>query len=85
MVILYYILEIMCMCCGVLNFDIFEVKIMVNDKGMLVDIVICNRGIVECMIELFMLVVNEMVVEYYVCLKLLFIYCIYEEFKVEKL
>ncbi|HGD0185222.1 TPA: ribonuclease R [Streptococcus agalactiae] len=85
MVTLHHTLEAMRTRRGALNFDTSEAKIMVNDKGMPVDIVIRNRGIAERMIESFMLAANETVAEHYARLKLPFIYRIHEEPKVEKL
>ncbi|HGD1531395.1 TPA: ribonuclease R [Streptococcus agalactiae] len=85
MVTLHHTLEAMCTRRGALNFDTSEAKIMVNDKGMPVDIVIRNRGIAERMIESFMLAANETVAEHYARLKLPFIYRIHEEPKAEKL
>lgn len=85
MVTLHHTLEAMRTRRGALNFDTSEAKIMVNDKGMPVDIVIRNRGIAECMIESFMLAANETVAEHYARLKLPFIYRIHEEPKAEKL
>lgn len=85
MVTLHHTLEAMRTRRGALNFDTSEAKIMVNDKGMPVDIVIHNRGIAERMIESFMLAANETVAEHYARLKLPFIYRIHEEPKAEKL
>lgn len=85
MVTLHHTFEAMRTRRGALNFDTSEAKIMVNDKGMPVDIVIRNRGIAERMIESFMLAANETVAEHYARLKLPFIYRIHEEPKAEKL
>ncbi|HFI5271915.1 TPA: ribonuclease R [Streptococcus agalactiae] len=85
MVTLHHTLEAMRTRRGALNFDTSEAKIMVNDKGMPVDIVIRNRGIAERMIESFMLAANETVAEHYARLKLPFIYRIHEDPKAEKL
>ncbi len=85
MVTLHHTLEAMRTRRGALNFDTSEAKIMVNDKGTPVDIVIRNRGIAERMIESFMLAANETVAEHYARLKLPFIYRIHEEPKAEKL
>lgn len=85
MVTLHHTLEAMRTRRGALNFDTSEAKIMANDKGMPVDIVIRNRGIAERMIESFMLAANETVAEHYARLKLPFIYRIHEEPKAEKL
>ena len=68
-----------------LTFDTSEAKIIVNDKGMPVDIVLRQRGIAERMIESFMLAANETVAEHFAKRKLPFIYRIHEEPKAEKL
>ena len=44
---------------GALNFDTSEARILVNEKGMPVDIVVRERGTAERMIESFMLAANE--------------------------
>lgn len=85
MVALHKILEDMRVRRGALNFDTAEAKILVNDKGMPVDIVVRERGIAERMIESFMLAANETVAEHFARLKLPFIYRIHEEPKAEKL
>ncbi|HGK7686051.1 TPA: ribonuclease R [Streptococcus pyogenes] len=85
MVALHRILETMRSKRGVLNFDTQEAKVIVNDKGMPVDVVLRQRGIAERMIESFMLAANECVAEHFAKAKLPFIYRIHEEPKVEKL
>ena len=70
---------------GALNFDTFEARILVNEKGMPVDIVVRERGTAERMIESFMLAANECVAEHFAKAKLPFIYRIHEEPKAEKL
>ena len=70
---------------GALNFDTSEARILVNDKGMPVDIVVRERGTAERMIESFMLAANECVAEHFAKAKLPFIYRIHEEPKAEKL
>lgn len=85
MVKLYKILEKMRVKRGALNFDTSEARIIVNDKGMPVDIVVRQRGIAERMIESFMLAANECVAEHFAKAKLPFIYRIHEEPKAEKL
>ena len=85
MTALHNILETMRMRRGALNFDTSEAKIIVNDKGMPVDIVLRQRGIAERMIESFMLAANETVAEHFAKRKLPFIYRIHEEPKAEKL
>ncbi|WP_136287050.1 ribonuclease R [Streptococcus pyogenes] len=85
MVALHRILETMRSKRGALNFDTQEAKVIVNDKGMPVDVVLRQRGIAERMIESFMLAANECVAEHFAKAKLPFIYRIHEEPKVEKL
>lgn len=70
---------------GALNFDTSEAKILVNQDGLPVDIVLRQRGIAERMIESFMLAANETVAEHFAKLELPFIYRIHEEPKSEKL
>ena len=82
---LHAILEKMRVRRGALNFDTNEAKIIINDKGMLVDIVLRQRGVAERMIESFMLAANETVAEHFSKRKLPFIYRIHEEPKAEKL
>ena len=69
---------------GALNFDTSEARILVNEKGMPVDIVVRERGTAERMIESFMLAANECVAEHFAKAKLPFIYRIHEEPKAEK-
>ncbi|CAM2945322.1 exoribonuclease R [Streptococcus acidominimus] len=85
MAALHKILEDMRVRRGALNFDTSEAKIIVNDKGLPVDIVVRERGIAERMIESFMLAANECVAEHFARKDLPFIYRIHEEPKVEKL
>ena len=70
---------------GALNFDTSEAKILVNDKGFPMDIVLRQRGLAERMIESFMLAANECVAEHFAKKNLPFIYRIHEEPKAEKL
>ncbi|WP_293693491.1 ribonuclease R [Streptococcus sp. UBA3373] len=82
---LHAILEKMRVRRGALNFDTNEAKIIINDKGIPVDIVLRQRGVAERMIESFMLAANETVAEHFSKRKLPFIYRIHEEPKAEKL
>lgn len=82
---LHAILEKMRVRRGALNFNTNEAKIIINDKGMPVDIVLRQRGVAERMIESFMLAANETVAEHFSKRKLPFIYRIHEEPKAEKL
>lgn len=85
MVSLHETLEAMRLKRGALNFDTSEAKIVVNQDGLPVDIVVRQRGIAERMIESFMLAANECVAEHFAKLDLPFIYRIHEEPKAEKL
>lgn len=69
---------------GALNFDTTEAKIIVDDKGVPIDIAVRTRGIAERMIESFMLAANECVAEHFAKQNLPFIYRIHEEPKAEK-
>ncbi|VTT45083.1 ribonuclease R [Streptococcus porcinus] len=82
---LHKILERMRIKRGALNFDTSEARILVNEKGMPVDIVVRTRGIAERMIESFMLAANECVAEHFARSNYPFIYRIHEEPKSEKL
>ncbi|HEL0045519.1 TPA: ribonuclease R [Streptococcus equi subsp. zooepidemicus] len=85
MVELHQILEAMRVKRGALNFDTQEAKILVNDKGLPVDVVLRQRGVAERMIESFMLAANECVAEAFARAGLPFIYRVHEEPKAEKL
>lgn len=85
MVTLHKVLEKMRERRGALNFDTSEAKILVNDKGFPMDIVLRQRGLAERMIESFMLAANECVAEHFAKKNLPFIYRIHEEPKAEKL
>ncbi|VTS36272.1 exoribonuclease R [Streptococcus porcinus] len=82
---LHTILERMRIKRGALNFDTSEARILVNEKGMPVDIVVRTRGIAERMIESFMLAANECVAEHFARGNYPFIYRVHEEPKSEKL
>ncbi|GGE27642.1 ribonuclease R [Streptococcus himalayensis] len=84
MVQLHHRLEKMRYQRGALNFDTKEAKILVNQNGKPVDIVLRERGVAERMIESFMLIANETVAEHFSKLDLPFIYRIHEEPKAEK-
>ncbi|AND78936.1 ribonuclease R [Streptococcus pantholopis] len=85
MVALHQILEDMRIKRGALNFDTKEAKILVNSKGLPVDISLRQRGVGERLIESFMLLANETVAKHFAKRKLPFIYRIHEEPKAEKL
>ncbi|VTS12916.1 ribonuclease R [Streptococcus pseudoporcinus] len=82
---LHKILETMRLKRGALNFETSEARILVNEKGMPVNIVVRTRGIAERMIESFMLVANECVAEHFARGHYPFIYRVHEEPKSEKL
>lgn len=85
MVELHGILESMRIKRGSLNFDTSEAKIIVDDKGMPVEIKLRERGLAERLIESFMLAANECVAEHFAKADLPFIYRIHEEPKADKL
>lgn len=70
---------------GAIDFDFKEAKVLVDEEGTPVDIVIRDRTIAEQIIEEFMLAANETVAEHFHWLKVPFIYRIHEDPKVEKL
>lgn len=76
-----------CKCekCGVIDFDFKEVCVVVDEDGYLEVVVMCECLVGEYLIEEFMFVVNEIVVEYFYWMDVLFIYCIYEDLKEDKL
>lgn len=63
---------------GALDFDIPEAKIIVDQEGKPLNIVLRNRGIGEKMIEEFMLVANEVVAEAISHLELPFLYRVHD-------
>ncbi|NBI27707.1 ribonuclease R [Chengkuizengella marina] len=70
---------------GAIDFDFQESKIIVDDKGIPVDIVKRERSIAEQIIEEFMLAANETVAEHFYWLKVPFLYRIHEHPDAEKL
>ncbi|MCL1632944.1 ribonuclease R [Sporolactobacillus sp. CPB3-1] len=70
---------------GAIDFDFTEAKIIVDEKGKPVDVVIRERTIAERLIESFMLAANETVAEHVEKLRLPFIYRVHEEPNAEKL
>ncbi|MEE0434964.1 MAG: ribonuclease R [Peptococcaceae bacterium] len=69
---------------GALEFDLPESKVMLDDQGRAVDIVVRERGIAEQIIEEFMILANETVAAYFFRRRLPFIYRVHEEPEVEK-
>lgn len=70
---------------GAIDFDFKEAKVIVDDEGKPVDVVIRERSIGERMIEEFMLAANETVAEHFHWMDVPFIYRIHEDPKEEKL
>ena len=63
---------------GAIDFEEDEAKIICNEKGRPIDIVLQQRGIAEKMIESFMLIANETVAEHFYKLHVPFIYRVHE-------
>ncbi|MCO7125068.1 ribonuclease R [Sporolactobacillus shoreicorticis] len=70
---------------GAIDFDFTEAKIIVDDQGKPVDVVVRERTVAERLIESFMLAANETVAEHVDKLHLPFIYRVHEEPNPEKL
>lgn len=70
---------------GYIDFEIDEPKIVVNNKGRAIDVVLRNRGIGEKIIEDFMIVANETVAQTIYHLNLPFIYRVHDKPKEEKI
>ncbi|MFT8872341.1 MAG: ribonuclease R [Sporolactobacillus sp.] len=64
---------------GAIDFDFTEAKIIVDETGKPVDVVIRERTIAERMIESFMLAANETVAEHVERMRLPFLYRVHEE------
>lgn len=63
---------------GALEFDIPEGKVIVNDQGMPIDIVLRERGVSEKIIEEFMILANETVAQTIELMDLPFIYRVHD-------
>ena len=70
---------------GYIDFDIDEAKIIVNEKGEAIDVVLRNRGIGEKLIEDFMIAANETVATAIYFMELPFIYRVHGEPNEEKI
>ncbi len=70
---------------GAIDFDFKESKVIVNEDGEPVDVVLRERSVAEKLIEEFMLVANETVAEHFHWMEVPFIYRIHEDPKEEKL
>ncbi|MEE0511985.1 MAG: ribonuclease R [Peptococcaceae bacterium] len=69
---------------GALEFDLLESKIVLDDQGHAVDIVVRERGEAEQIIEEFMILANETVAAYFFRRRMPFIYRVHEEPDSEK-
>ena len=70
---------------GYLDFEIDEAKIIVDDNGKAIDVVLRNRGIGENLIEDFMIIANETVASHIFYMNLPFIYRIHGKPNEEKI
>lgn len=70
---------------GYIDFDIDEAKIVVNDKGEAIDVVLRDRGMGEKLIEDFMIAANETVATAIYFLELPFVYRIHDKPNEEKI
>ena len=70
---------------GAIDFDAKEAKVIVDNRGNPIDVVLRQRGIGEHIIEEFMLLANETVAEHFYWLELPFIYRVHETPKTQKL
>lgn len=70
---------------GAIDFDFNESKVVVDEEGHPVDVILRERSVGEKLIEEFMLVANETIAEHFHWLNLPFIYRIHEDPKEEKL
>lgn len=70
---------------GAIDFDFKEAKVLVDEEGHPIDVVIQERSVAEKLIEEFMLVANETVAEHFYWLDVPFIYRIHEDPKEDKL
>ncbi|TCT18799.1 RNAse R [Melghiribacillus thermohalophilus] len=64
---------------GAIDFDFKEAKILVNDQGQAIDIVLRERSVAEKLIEEFMLAANETVAEHFHWMQVPFMYRVHED------
>ncbi|OMP68240.1 ribonuclease R [Domibacillus epiphyticus] len=70
---------------GAIDFDFKEAKVLVDDDGYPIDVVLRERSVGEKLIEEFMLAANETVAEHFHWMDVPFIYRIHEDPKEDKL
>ncbi len=70
---------------GAIDFDFKESKVVVDEEGQPIDVVLRERSVAEKLIEEFMLVANETVAEHFHWMEVPFLYRIHEDPKEEKL
>ncbi|MFD2444658.1 ribonuclease R [Bacillus sp. CGMCC 1.16607] len=70
---------------GAIDFDFKEAKVLVEEDGKPIDVVLRERSVAERLIEEFMLVANETIAEHFHWMDVPFIYRIHEDPKEEKL
>lgn len=70
---------------GAIDFDFKEAKVIVDDEGHPLDVVLRERSIAERLIEEFMLIANETVAEHFHWMNVPFIYRIHEDPNPDKL
>jgi ribonuclease R len=70
---------------GAIDFEVKEARVIVDDKGKPIDVVLRERGIGEKIIEDFMLTANETIAMHFKWLDVPFIYRVHEHPKEEKL
>ncbi|OLN23965.1 ribonuclease R [Domibacillus antri] len=70
---------------GAIDFDFKEAKVLVDDEGYPIDVVLRERSVGERLIEEFMLAANETVAEHFHWMDVPFIYRIHEDPKEDKL